>query len=314
VAIVAQGDPTYGERIMRSRVDAAAGSFALIGRWLAFLELTGRCNPATRTEYRRAVVAFLADTLTDLRTLSEDDVITWHQARSPQGGGPAATIKALRSFYSWYEAEARGANPMRRIPLPRSVEQPVVALSPEELASVIAAAGQLPDRRARPTLLLAYHTGGRVGSLCAVGPKHIRFDRENTPILRFEVAKGGAGYEVPLVHPEAVDAVLELIELLQEGYKPRKAYARRPTLVGVGEAVVWQWASKAGEIAGVHAFPHRFRHTFGSRLAEDPDVDLRTWVESMNHRDGRHFRRYAQATTPRMKAARARLPAAMPEV
>lgn len=315
VAIAVQGTPAYGEYTMlMSPNDPALDTFTLLRRWLAFLELTGRCRPNTRAEYRRAVVAFLADTLLDLRTLTESDVLAWYEARSPNGGGPTATIKALRSFYSWFEAETETPNPMRRIPLPRQTEQPVDPLSPIDLARVLVAAGGLPDRRAQPTLVLAYHTGGRVGSLCGVRPEHIRIDGTGVPILRFDVAKGGQAYEVPLVHPEAVDAVLALIELLQEGWKPTKAYGRRSTLVGVGEAVVWQWAHRAGQIAGVHAFPHRFRHTLGSRMAEDPDVDLRTWVESMNHRDGRHFRRYAQATAPRVKAAFARLPAAMPRV
>jgi len=44
-----------------------------------------------------------------------------------------------------------------------------------------------------------------------------------------------------------------------------------------------------------------------SDLAQDPDVDVRTWIEAANHRDASQMRRYAAASKPRLRSAFARL-------
>ena len=153
--------------------------------------------------------------------------------------------------------------------------------------------------------MLLYFTGARIGSICGVTPEHIRRDRQGNLSIYFAVAKGDSPYELPLAAPEAAQAVDDLLGLME--FKPKMAVARRPTLVGVGEGTVWKWVSQAGKRAGVHAYPHLVRHTFASDLAQDPDVDLRTWVEAMNHRDGSQLRRYAAASEPRVRTALGRL-------
>jgi site-specific recombinase XerD len=224
-----------------------------------------------------------------------------------KGGGRAMAIRAMRSFFGWavdVEVAEMLLNPARRIKVPRSKLSPAPRLSPEELEAVWAAAEKI-DRRARPTLVLLYFTGARVGSIVGVEPGHIRTDRQGGLSIYFAVSKGDFPYELPLEAPEAIAAVADLQSLL--GWKPKMAVARRSTLVGVGEGTVWKWVSKAGELAGVRAYPHLVRHTMLSDLAQDPEVDVRTWIEAANHRDGSQMRRYAASSEPRMRRAFSRL-------
>ncbi len=86
-------------------------------------------------------------------------------------------------------------------------------------------------------------------------------------------------------------------------YTPRTVRTRRPTLIGVGKTTISIWAKRAGDLAGVKTWTHLFRHTYATRLAEDPDIDIRSWVELMNHADGSLLRRYAKPSDVRLRAA-----------
>jgi len=66
---------------------------------------------------------------------------------------------------------------------------------------------------------------------------------------------------------------------------------------------VWQWVKRAGDAAGIEVWPRLLRHTFATRLAEDPQVDMRTWIELMNHVDSSQFRRYAAASDEGLRRA-----------
>ena len=171
------------------------------------------------------------------------------------------------------------------------------------------AAGRLGDPRIRPTLTLLYFTGARIGSMAGVCLEDIKLDGQGRPVLHFREAKGDRPYAVPVEAPEAVEALKTLSELARAGWKPRMATSRRPTLVGVGPKTIWSWVSRAGQLAGTHAYPHLLRHTYATRLAEDPEVDIRSWVELMGHADGSQLRRYAAASEPRLRGAVGRLPA-----
>jgi integrase len=243
----------------------------------------------------------------DPRDFSERDVVQVAQSYPTKGGGRAMSIRAMRSFFEWasdIDVAEMLLNPARRITVPRPKLGPAARLSQEELEAVWEAAQDI-DRRAQPTLVLLYHTGARVGSMCGVRPEHIRFDRHGEPSIYFAVAKGDFPYELPIASPEAVDALISLIDLYR--WKPKMAQSRRDTLVGVGEGTVWKWVSEAGRRAGVHAFPHLLRHSMLSDMAADPQVDQRTLIEAANWRDGSQIRRYAAPSEPRIRSAFARL-------
>ncbi|HXF71159.1 MAG TPA: tyrosine-type recombinase/integrase [Actinomycetota bacterium] len=271
--------------------------FVLIRRWQDFLEVSGRAGPNTRRQYRRYLLSFLADVLKDPREITEDEVVAYLAGLDGRGEMRGMTIRALRSFYAWAEERGLVANPVRRIKVPPRKYGPAPALSPAELERFLAAAGRLPDPRARPALELMYATGARVSSLCAVMPQDVDLERGR---IAFRVAKHGQPYAVPL-GPRGLRAARELLEL--RDWRPRNVRERRPTLLGVGPFVVWRWCKAAGGLAGLEVHPHLLRHTFATRLAEDPRVDVRTWVELMNHRDASLLRRYAAASEERMRKA-----------
>lgn len=277
--------------------------FELVNEWCEWLEVRGT---STRTvdQYWRYLLAAGKVARKDPRDFDERDVVRVMLAYPRKGGGQGYVLKAMRSFFEWAEDAELLVNPARRIRPPRTKLGPAPRLSPEELSRMWDAAEDL-DPRARSTLVLLYFTAARIGSLVAVTPDDLRTDRDGRLSIYFRVAKGGYPYELPLEAPEAIAAVERLLEL--RDWKPAKAVARRPTLVGVGEGVVWRWVSEAGRRAGVHAWPHLIRHTTLSDLAADPEVDLRTWVEAANHRNGSQLRRYAAASERGLRRAFSRL-------
>lgn len=271
------------------------GTFEILRRWQTYLEVSGEASPATRRQYRRYVIAFLADVLVELPEVTEDHVVAFLASMTERGEMRGQTVKALKSLYRF--AGGRGLlDPatVSRLRIRRHQPGPVEALEPEELDRLLAAAERI-DPRARPALELAYATGARLASLCAVMPSDVHADS-----ITFTEAKGQRPYAVPLGSRgrAAADRLQELIR-----YQPRTASGRRPTLVGVGPGRVWQWANMAALRAGVKASPHTLRRTFGTRLAANPDVDLRTWVELMGHADGSQLRRYAKPSDERLRSA-----------
>lgn len=290
-------------------MDARAPSrciFQVVNEWTDWLQAR-ELSERTIDAYWRYLLAAGRVAAKDPREFSERDVVEVMSRYPAKGGGRAMSIRAMRSFFGWasdVDVAEMLENPARRIRVPRSKLGPAPRLSPSELEACWRAAEQI-DPRARPTLVLLYFTGARVGSICGVEPGHIRTDRNGGLSISFVVAKGDYPYELPLEAPEAIEAVNTLRGLLD--WKPKMAVARRPTLVGVGEGTVWKWVSEAGRRAGVRAFPHLIRHTTLSELAADPEVDVRTWIETANHRDGSQMRRYASRTDPRIRSALGRL-------
>lgn len=273
------------------------GAFGNLRRWQEFLEVSGRCNENTRRQYRRYLVGFLADVCLELEDITEDDVVAHLAGQDPHGQMRGMTLRSLKSFFSW--AADRGVvptDPCRKLTVARPKYGEAPSLEPDELERVLQAASKL-DPRARPTLELAYATGARLGSLCAVTAADVNLQ---AGWISFRTAKGDAPYGVPLGErgKRAVEQLLALAD-----YMPPKVSHRRPTLVGVGPGSVSAWARKAGEAAGVRAYTHLLRHTFATRIASDPNVDIRTFIELMNHADGSMLRRYAKRSDANLRRA-----------
>lgn len=277
--------------------------FVVVAEWRAWL---GALGLAARTidAYAKAIVWAGVLAGSDPRGFTERDVVSVLGRYANQGPSKGGMIRAMKSFYEWAcDADVREVivDPVRRIPVPREKYGAAPSLSPEELRAVLHAAERI-DPRARPTLALAYYTGGRVASLCGMLPEDGRRDRDGAWSVHLRVAKGGRPYDVPLEVPEAIEAAKALLDL--RDWKPKMASGRRPTLIGVGPTTVSTWAKRAGDLAGVRCWTHLFRHQFATNLE---DVDDRTWAEMMSHRDASLRRRYAPARAPRMRGAAAKL-------
>lgn len=273
------------------------GTFELLRRWQTYLEVSGEAALSTRRQYRRYMVAFLADTLIELADVDEDVIVAYLAELPERGEMRTQTLKALKSLYRFAhvrELVPQAVDPAARLRIRRRVPGPVHALEPDELDRLLAAA-ETVDPRARPALELAYATGARLASLCAIMPADVVGSR-----LILRETKGDRPYDVPL-GDRGRRAAARLLELID--YVPPTAGSRRPTLVGVGPGRVWQWTNAAAIRAGLKASPHTLRRTFGTRLAENPDVDVRSWVELMGHADGSQLRRYAKVSDTRLRAA-----------
>lgn len=280
--------------------------FEVLGEWSDYLEAAGLA-PRTIGSYAAALTAAARSRRLDPRDFTERDLVAVLGTYPAKGGTRGMLLRAAHSFYDWAVDPEIGevpVNPARRMAVPRPKAGPAPRLSREELERIWKAAEDI-DPRARPTLVLLYFTGARVGSFCEVTPADVRFDREGKPSISLRVTKGSKPYAVPVEAPEAVDALVELVRL--RGWKPKMAAGRRETLVGVGTTSVWNWVSKAGEAAGVKAYPHLLRHSFASDLAEDPNVAVGEWVALMNHSDASQFNRYVAPSDPRKRQAVGRL-------
>lgn len=277
--------------------------FAALLRWQRFLEVSGRCNPNTRRQYRRLLLSFVADVTCDPdwpggrdpMHLTEDDVVAYISERTPARGETRnMTLKALRSFYGFAaDRELVGRDPCRNLKPGRAKLVPAPSLGKDDLAALFTAAEGV-DPRARWAIQLQYATGCRAGSLVALEPGDYR-----DGVLSFREAKGDLPYSLTL-GGKGDEAVTRLLEL--RDYHPPKA-RRRPTLLGVGYSRYQQWVQEAGKRAGVDVWTHLIRHTTITRMAENPDVDVRTIMEVANWQDPRLLRRYAAASATRVRAA-----------
>jgi integrase/recombinase XerD len=271
-------------------------TFELLRGWQRYLEVAGRVSPNTARQYRRQVIAFLADVMVPLEQVTEDDVVGRLAEISPHGEARGALLRALKSFYGWAVSHGRlPTDPTRALRIPKRRYGRAPSLTEEELEAVLRAAEQI-DPRARPTIELMYATGARLGSIAAVMPEDVDLAGA---WIDFREAKGDQPYGVPL-GPRGLGAARRLLEL--RGYRPRTAASRRPTLVGVGPARIRQWVEEAGRRAGVRVWPHLLRHCTITRLAA-AGVDVRTIVEIANWRDPSQLRRYAAPVDANLRAA-----------
>lgn len=253
--------------------------------------------------YSRMLTALMADLKVELHEVTEEMLLAWlsppedggtgrRRGQRPNGGGDGwnrtARLRALRHFYGW--AVRRGhvpqdptlmlTNPRPRKMRPRWIEK-------ADILAILQAARTMSDRRVAPTLALMYYTGCRVGSLAGARREDVDLAKGE---LYWRVAKRGITYTSPL-SDKALMAARRLIELAD--YTPPGGL-RKNTLVGVGEERIRQWLTEACHRAKVkRVTPHQFRHSFGTHLATDPSVDIRTWVELMGHSNPGQFTRYA---------------------
>jgi integrase len=141
--------------------------------------------------------------------------------------------------------------------------------------------------------MLAYATGARVGSLAGVTVADVHLAGPQ-PWIHFAVAKWDRPYSVPLGRAGRTAAAHLSADALEAG---------RELLIGVKPKTIYDWAQQAGATAGIKCWAHLLRHTFATRLAENPTVSPRTWMELMNHRDLSQYRRYARSRQHLLVAA-----------
>jgi integrase/recombinase XerD len=172
----------------------------------------------------------------------------------------------------------------RRI-LPDSIPYPKYShhriprvLSPEEVARLINAAGNL---QARTILMTLYSTGMRRGELVRLRVEDIDSERM---VIHIRKGKGGKDRDVPLCP--------RLLETLREYWRWKKPktwlFPGQPRADGkhLTDKAVWHVCNDAAQHAGIkkRVSPHMLRHSFATHLLED-GADLATIQVLLGHAD-----------------------------
>jgi integrase len=203
------------------------------------------------------------------------------------------------------------------------------AISPEDEAKLLAAAGASRSPALLPLVLLSLDTGMRLGESQALRRRDLRAIWEKGVILRGEVVvpksktPAGTGRVIPL--SRRVCALLSLwFEQFREAGPDAYLFPYHkvgtpipPHAVAVNSRIpilydvdlsrpmgswrrAWRFACKA---AGVRYRPHDMRHTFISRLAENPTVSEQTIKALAGHVSRQMLERYSHIRSEAKQAA-----------
>jgi integrase len=254
--------------------------------WAAFLSVNRAFSSRTVTEYRRAVIRFIADTGLDPNYATEEDVTGYLASLSAKGNGRGQMSRALKSYYGWAVGSVLridpATSPTARLKIPRQKYGPAPNLDDEQLTRLVIAAAWWNPRWAW-AILFAFGTGGRIEALCAVRPEDIRDGQ-----VWFRVAKGNRPYGVEL-GPTTAEAAQELL------------HYGHPTLIGVGPGRFRQWVELSADRAGLKVWPHLLRHSYSTRVARE--TDPKTWMGLMGHADLSQYDRYVATDRDRRRQA-----------
>lgn len=160
------GSTTMGHASVASGlVGAPANGLVLLRAWSTWAVASAALADNTLLQYRRILVALMADLMTDLPDVTEAMIVEWLSAAAGTWTRQLR-VKALRSFYGWaYRRGHVDEDPTAELGIGRRPRSRPRGIAKPELAGILAAAASMEDPRVAPTLALLYYTGARVGSL-----------------------------------------------------------------------------------------------------------------------------------------------------
>lgn len=212
------------------------------------------------------------------------EVLTAYRATATRA--PATQRKHLETFRAWgnfVEAQGWAKNAARGLRPPKETSLPTQPFTDEEVAKLFAAIPQLEQRnkddgtfsraRARALVNLLLFSGLRISDVAKLNRNALADDN----YLTLRAMKNGHPIRVQL--PADVAAEVRALprhhpECFFWSAESRKLDTRRHVLARI--------IGKLGELAGVHAHPHRFRDTFACKLLEH-GADLRTVQLLLGH-------------------------------
>jgi site-specific recombinase XerD len=223
-------------------------------------------------------------------------------------------LETLRAFFAWcVDADWIRKNPAKKVRMPQSEELQTLPFEPDEVRKLIAAAddifsdnpGETPyvRARARALVLVLLYSGLRVSDVTVL--RRSSLDLKTRHLTLRKIKKTGVRIQVQL-HPDAIRA-LEALPVIRS--------AEYYFWSGEGDAITCtknlrRTIYRLGQIAGVHAHPHRFRDTFAVELLTQ-GVDIRTVQLLLGHKSlkttERHYAHFIAAHQARLDAATATL-------
>ena len=261
-------------------------------------------SPETVKGYRRKLkplVAFLGDvpvediTIDDMRRYSvhlRDQPTRWSdhpKHREKEGGLSSFTIHSYiahaKRLFNWLEEEGTiQVNPVRRIKNPQPKRREPKAIELEHFLALLATteSESVADLRDRAILFFLTDTGCRVGGLCGLRVKDIKFEKK----LAVLVEKGDETRMVPFNPPtaEALKAWLEVRPQDQGDWLFVSLSSRAEGDLSVSgvEQMLKRKAKQAGITGTVN--PHSFRHAFAREFLMSGG-DLGTLSDLLGHTD-----------------------------
>lgn len=230
-------------------------------------------------------------------------------------GAAPATLRKIRNLLNGLAAfcaetpgyEGLVGDELRRLRLPKLVERIPQALTEEDCLRLISAAGPSPrDRLIVETFLL---TGVRVSELCALtldslhlesrpayihvrgsvhDPDRTKNSSERDIIIDYDAHGFGRGYvgrlRTYIAKERPASYHRELF--LAERCETRTGEHTPLTIIGIQRLM-----TRLKITSGVHCNPHRLRHTFATRCA-DNDVPMFQLQEALGHKSLDMVRRY----------------------
>jgi len=284
--------------------------------WLRYVEQDRACKASTVSDYRQTSGRIMRD-LGDLRLedVTPEVLERWKTTLTVSNRTVAKYLVILHGiFRRAMRVWGLPRNPLADVERPRyRVSDDIHAFSPEEIHSLVEAAGSELDRC---LLLTAAFTGLRLGELRALQWRDVDFDSEVVRVRRSHTQAGGLGT------PKS--GKVRSVPLVADVAEAMTALARRERFTA-GEDLVF-----AGELGGfldTGALRARYKatlkraglrdlrfhdllHTFGTlavRRAEVPAVqawmghsDIQTTMRYVHHRDrGGEAKLLAEAFAPR---------------
>jgi site-specific recombinase XerD len=183
--------------------------------------------------------------------------------------------RALQQFFKWLAAEDQLPDPMAGLQPPRVVGKLVPVFTGDELSRLERACAGRSFTQRRDTAIIAVltATGIRLSELAGLRCSDVDLWQRELMVR----GKGGKDRIVKIGH----QAARSLDRYLRA--RSRHAYAWRPQLwLGINNrepltaAGIYQMTARRGRQAGVHLYPHRFRHHFSHTWLDrgGPEGDL----------------------------------------
>lgn len=248
--------------------------------------------------------------------ISTDNLAAWRQARAVAAGTARKELECLRAFFAF--CQGRGwtkENPTRALRPPREERLPTLPYTDAEVNALLAACGRIAsgdprenpfiEQRSRALCLLLLYSGLRIGDAAAL--RRTALEPDGHLVLRT------AKTDVPVKVLLNQDAVLALVHLPARNpeYFFWSGRGKITTLIGNLRRTI----ARLGKLAGVHAFPHRFRDSFACKLLES-GADLRTVQMLLGHGSirvtERHYLPFVASHQLLLDSATARLGFAKP--